>query len=60
MPNTELGHLKIRGKDAEHRASDAARQSLDLSWKEWGKSFTEVLKTYEFFLTLISSFLEVV
>lgn len=48
MPNTELGHLKIRGKDAEHRASDAARQSLDLSWKEWGKSFTEVLKTYEF------------
>lgn len=48
MPNTELGHLKIRGKDAEHRASDAARQSLDLSWKEWGKSFTEVLNTYEF------------
>lgn len=48
MPNTELGHLKIRGKDAEHLASDAARQSLSLSWKEWGKSFTEVLKTYEF------------
>ena len=34
MPNTELGHLKIRGKDAEHRASDAARQSLDLYWKD--------------------------
>ena len=26
FPNTELGHLKIRGKDAEKRASDAARK----------------------------------
>lgn len=48
MPNTELGHLKIRGKDAENRASDAARQALRLSWKAWGTAFTEVLKTYEF------------
>jgi polyphosphate glucokinase len=48
IPNTELGHLKIRGKDAETRASDAARQRDDMSWKEWGKAFTEVLRTYEF------------
>ncbi|MFZ3070381.1 MAG: ROK family protein [Anaerolineaceae bacterium] len=48
LPNTELGHLKIRGKDAEHRASDALRQSKELSWKQWGKRFTEVLETYEF------------
>jgi len=47
MPNSELGHLKIRGKDAEHRASDAVRQIKDLSWKEWSKKFAEVLKTYE-------------
>ncbi len=26
VPNTELGHIEIRGKDAETRASDAARQ----------------------------------
>jgi polyphosphate glucokinase len=48
LPNTELGHLKIRGKDAEHRASDAVRQRDGLSWKKWGKHFTEVLQTYEF------------
>ncbi|HOE35567.1 MAG: ROK family protein [Chloroflexi bacterium] len=48
IPNTELGHLKIRGKDAEHRASDAVRQRENLSWKKWGKRFTEVLQTYEF------------
>jgi polyphosphate glucokinase len=47
MPNTELGHLKGRGKDAEHRASDAVRQREELSWKRWGKRFTEVLRTYE-------------
>ena len=23
MPNTELGHIEVRGKDAEHRAADA-------------------------------------
>ena len=48
LPNTELGHLKIRGKDAEHRASDAVRQRDNLSWKRWGKAFTELLQTYEF------------
>lgn len=50
LPNTELGHLKIRGKDAEHRASDAVRQREELSWKKWGKRFTEVLQTYEFLI----------
>jgi polyphosphate glucokinase len=35
LPNTELGHLEIRGKDAESRASDAARQRHELSWKKY-------------------------
>ncbi len=48
LPNCELGHLKIRGKDAEYRASDAVRQNEKLTWKQWGKRFTEVLNTYEF------------
>lgn len=34
VPNTELGHLEIRGKDAERRASDAARKRKKLSWEE--------------------------
>ncbi len=43
VPNTELGHIEIRGKDAETRASDAARQRKDMSWEEWGGKFNEYL-----------------
>ena len=47
-PNVELGHLKIRSKDAEHRAGDGVRQEQELSWKKWGRRLKEVLKTYDF------------
>ena len=47
-PNAELGHLKVRGKDAEHRAGDGVRQVEDLSWKKWGKRLQEVLQVYDF------------
>lgn len=39
LPNTELGHIEINGKDAELFASDAARKREDMSWKRWGKYF---------------------
>jgi len=48
MPNTELGHIKIRGKDAEHRASDKVRQDKDLSWKKWSKRLNELLQHLDF------------
>jgi polyphosphate glucokinase len=41
VPNTELGHIEIRGKDAERRASDAARQRKEMSWEEWGEKLSE-------------------
>jgi polyphosphate glucokinase len=47
LPNTEFGHLEIRGKDAEKRASDAARQVKDLSWVAWADNFNEYLQTME-------------
>jgi polyphosphate glucokinase len=47
LPNTEFGHLIIRGKDAEHRASDQTRQLEDLSWKKWAKRLTEYLNELE-------------
>jgi polyphosphate glucokinase len=47
LPNTEFGHIEIRGKDAEWRASDAARQRKDLSWEKWGKRLNEYLQTME-------------
>ena len=47
LPNTELGHIEIRGKDAERRASEAARERKDLSWKKWAKYLNEYLQTIE-------------
>lgn len=43
FPNTELGHLIIRKKDAERRAANSAREKHDWSWKKWGKKVTEYL-----------------
>ncbi|MCJ7436762.1 MAG: ROK family protein [Acidimicrobiia bacterium] len=43
VPNTELGHLKIRGKDAERRASEIARERDKLTWKQWAKRLNEYL-----------------
>ncbi|MDZ4671654.1 MAG: ROK family protein [Phototrophicales bacterium] len=48
VPNTELGHLEIRGKDAERRSSDATRKRKDLSWEEWADRVNEYLAHVEF------------
>ncbi len=37
IPNSELGHLEIDGKDAETKASYAAYERDDLDWKQWAK-----------------------
>ena len=47
LPNTELGHLEIRGKDAEHRASAKAREDKDLSWEKWAERVQEYLERVE-------------
>ena len=51
VPNTEFGHLIIRGKDAEWRTSDRARQEKDYSWKAWGKRLSEHLQYMETLIT---------
>ena len=43
LPNTELGHIEIDGKDAELLASDAARKREDLSWNIWAARFDTYL-----------------
>jgi polyphosphate glucokinase len=48
VPNTEFGHIEVRGKDAEHRASDRIRKEEDLSWKAWAKRLNEFLNRMEF------------
>ncbi|GAA1100679.1 MULTISPECIES: polyphosphate--glucose phosphotransferase [Kitasatospora] len=47
VPNTELGHLELRGKDAERRASSAARERHGLSWAEWAVRVDEYLDLVE-------------
>ncbi len=47
VPNLEFGHLLIRGKDAEFRASDAARKKKRLSWKKYAKRLQEYLDEME-------------
>jgi polyphosphate glucokinase len=46
LPNTELGHLEVRGKEAEHRASAKVRADLDLDWVEWATEVNAVLEAY--------------
>ena len=48
FPNAEIGHLEIRGKDAELRASDHARVEHEWSWKRWSKNVDEYLRRIEF------------
>ncbi|HUG14013.1 MAG TPA: ROK family protein [Thermomicrobiales bacterium] len=47
LPNTELGHLEIRGMDAEHRASDRVRKSESLDWEDWAERVNEYLAMLE-------------
>jgi polyphosphate glucokinase len=47
VPNTEFGHLEIRGKDAEERASERAKTTNDMSWKHWAKNVNEYLEHVE-------------
>ena len=47
LPNTEFGHMEIRGKDAEDRASDRIRTEEKLSWKKWGGRVSEFLNRME-------------
>jgi polyphosphate glucokinase len=44
LPNTELGHIEIDGKDAERLASGSARDDEKLTWKEFGKRLQRYLR----------------
>ncbi|MBB6098739.1 polyphosphate glucokinase [Deinobacterium chartae] len=48
VPNTELGHLELDGREAEAYASDRVREIEDLSWKNWGKRVSRYLRHLEF------------
>lgn len=47
VPNTELGHIEVRGRDAETRASERAKELHDLSWGKWAGRVDEYLHHIE-------------
>jgi polyphosphate glucokinase len=47
VPNAQLGHLEIKGKDAAQRTSGVARQTYDLSWKQYARNVSRYLKALE-------------
>lgn len=47
VPNTELGHVFLHGKRAEHYAANSIRKKMDLPWDEWGTRLNEYLMHIE-------------
>jgi len=47
VPNTEFGDIEIRGKDAEKRASERARELHDLDWAQWAGRVDEYMTHLE-------------
>jgi polyphosphate glucokinase len=51
LPNTEFGHMEVRGKDAEKRASAAVKTHKHLSYFEWSIKLEEVLEKMELLIS---------
>lgn len=47
LPNTEFGHIELRGKDAEKRASAEVKTKKKLGWQEWSSILQEYLNALE-------------
>jgi len=47
LPNTELGHLELKGRDAEERVAESARDRLGLGWRDWASGFDAYLHELE-------------
>ncbi|GGF40922.1 polyphosphate--glucose phosphotransferase [Williamsia phyllosphaerae] len=47
LPNTELGHMEVGGKEAEHQASSKIKEDNDWSYEKWAGHVSTVLTAYE-------------
>jgi polyphosphate glucokinase len=50
IPNTELGHIEINGREAEAWAAESVREKKDLSWKKWARRVDTYLKRMHAYL----------
>ena len=48
VPNSELGHLEMNGKNAERQASYSAKEAKGLSWAQWAKRLQQYYSLLEF------------
>jgi polyphosphate glucokinase len=48
IPNSELGHLQINGKDAERTASVSAKERHDMGWEKWAGHLQDYYSHLEF------------
>lgn len=48
IPNSELGHLELDGRDAEDWAANSAREREGLSFEEWAQRLTRYYRHVEF------------
>jgi polyphosphate glucokinase len=51
VPNTEFGHVEIRGRVAEKRASEFVREEEELSWGKWAGRVDEYMQHMEALLS---------
>jgi polyphosphate glucokinase len=47
VPNTEFGHIEVKGHPAEKRAAESVREREDLSWHKWSHRLNEVFDVLE-------------
>ncbi|UGT42682.1 ROK family protein [Nocardia yamanashiensis] len=47
MPNSELGHIEVDGREAEHRAAASVKDRLGLTYPQWTEEVSKVLVTLE-------------
>ena len=43
LPNVEMGHIEMNGRDAEHQASARVREENDESWRKWAEKVDQYL-----------------
>ncbi|MEU1429799.1 polyphosphate--glucose phosphotransferase [Nocardia sp. NPDC005746] len=47
MPNSELGHIEVDGREAEHRAAASVKDRVGMTYPEWAVEVSKVLVTLE-------------
>ena len=47
VPNSELGHLEVDGRDAETVAANSIREKEGLGWAEWAERLTRYYRSLE-------------